>query len=313
MACVHTVHAGTKLRPRTKVGKKPSGSSHFGSSHFGSSILAQGFGLSGRGRVASHMQRVNMSIGQVTLSAVLDRELLLLRVADLVSAGGSVAPERPPPEPEPPRPRPPSLPPRPERPRATKPKAQPKPPPKPGNKRSQRRGGLESERQKPHVSVAPACARPLPLGLAARCWSPRVFAIATARRCLGGHLLQFHLRWSCSRALRSQVPLLVPGPEHNWYSRGPREAAALCLFSPLRLLVSSCANRFAGGGPSAFCICWACAKPLPVFFFSTKVPRLLLCRPLCWRWLLCPPCACCHFSLSTCTPPASLVPGPSLR
>ncbi|CAE7248421.1 hypothetical protein AK812_SmicGene16252 [Symbiodinium microadriaticum] len=39
------------------------------------------------------MQRVNISIGQVTFSAVLDRELILLRVADLVSAGGSIAPE----------------------------------------------------------------------------------------------------------------------------------------------------------------------------------------------------------------------------
>ena len=51
------------------------------------------------------MQRMNISIAQVTLSAVLDSELLLLRVAGLVSAGGNVAPERPPPSPGPALPR----------------------------------------------------------------------------------------------------------------------------------------------------------------------------------------------------------------
>ena len=87
------------------------------------------------------MQRVDITVGQVTFSAVLDRELVLLRVTDLLAARGSIAAERlPPPEPEPPtRPRPPSPPPAPDRPRSARSKPQPKPPPKPGNKRS--RGG----------------------------------------------------------------------------------------------------------------------------------------------------------------------------
>ena len=55
--------------------------------------------------------------------------------------------------------------------------------------------------------------------------------------------------------------------------------------------------HFASAGPAR--------SRCPLFFSSTKVARLLLCRPLCWRWLLCPPCACCHFSLSTCAPPNS--------
>ena len=82
------------------------------------------------------MQRVDITVGQVTFSAVLDRELVLLRVTDLLAAGGSIAAA----EPEPPtRPRPPSPPPAPDRPRSACSKPQPKPPPKPGNKRS--RGG----------------------------------------------------------------------------------------------------------------------------------------------------------------------------
>ena len=81
------------------------------------------------------MQRVDITVGQVTFSAVLDRELVLLRVTDLLAAGGSIAAERlPPPEPEPP-----TRPPAPDRPRSARSKPQPKPPPKPGNKRS--RGG----------------------------------------------------------------------------------------------------------------------------------------------------------------------------
>ena len=69
------------------------------------------------------MQQVDITIGQVTFSAVLDRELVLLRVANLLAGGGGASP--PSDHPGPgflPRPAPP------ERHRAAHPKPQPKPP-----------------------------------------------------------------------------------------------------------------------------------------------------------------------------------------
>ena len=180
------------------------------------------------------MQRVDITVGQVTFSAVLDRELVLLRVTDLLAARGSIAAER-----LPPRSR--SRPPGPLR--LTGPD-----PPARSPSRSLHPSPATSDPAAVSVGIAApnaatergpslrlAAAR---LGPAARCWPPsaRGFLNFTS---LGSPVPQWTLASICCPALA---------------------------WSPSAEPAAPAAAARAGAEAQLASLAWACAQPLPAGF-----------------------------------------------